>query len=86
MKTYGRPTWRVYDDERAAKKRRVDDYDEAEANLQYAIRESSAAVLSSPSRRNSTKLNPTTSKHPQAGICLSQAQAQGVSDRTLDRA
>ncbi|KAJ5469504.1 hypothetical protein N7539_009122 [Penicillium diatomitis] len=35
MKTYGRPTWRVYDDER------------------YAIRESSAAVLSSPSRRNS---------------------------------
>ncbi|KAJ6132828.1 hypothetical protein N7471_008043 [Penicillium samsonianum] len=53
MKTYGRPTWRVYDDERAAKKRRVDDSDEAEANLQYAIRESSAAVLSSPSRRNS---------------------------------
>ncbi|KAJ5510803.1 hypothetical protein N7453_002906 [Penicillium expansum] len=44
MKTYGRPTWRVYDDERS---------DEAEANLQYAIRESSAAVLSSPSRRNS---------------------------------
>lgn len=54
MKTYGRQTWRVYDDERAAKKRRVqDEADEAEANLQYAIRESSAAVLSSPSRRNS---------------------------------
>jgi len=51
MKTYGRPTWRVYDDERAIKKRRVSD--EAEANLQSAIRESSAAVLSSPSRRNS---------------------------------
>jgi N-acetyltransferase len=55
MKTYGsRPTWRVYDDERATKKRRVhNESDEAEANLQYAIRESSAAVLSSPSRRNS---------------------------------
>ncbi|KAI2786685.1 hypothetical protein POX_g09073 [Penicillium oxalicum] len=54
MKTYGRPTWRVYDDERVAKKRRVqDESDEAETNLQYAIRESSAAVLSSPSRRNS---------------------------------
>ncbi|KAJ5819727.1 hypothetical protein N7474_005318 [Penicillium riverlandense] len=54
MKTYGRPTWRVYDDERATKKRRVHhESDEAEANLQYAIRESSAAVLSSPSRRNS---------------------------------
>ncbi|KAJ5864378.1 Sister chromatid cohesion acetyltransferase Eco1 [Penicillium soppii] len=54
MKTYGRPTWRVYDDERASKKRRVqDESDEAENNLQYAIRESSAAVLSSPSRRNS---------------------------------
>jgi hypothetical protein len=35
MKTYGRPTWRVYDDERAAKKRRVDESDEAEANLQF---------------------------------------------------
>ncbi|KAJ5299389.1 hypothetical protein N7476_010946 [Penicillium atrosanguineum] len=41
MKTYGRPTWRVYDDERAAKKRRVlDESDEAETNLQNAIRES----------------------------------------------
>ncbi|KAJ5124695.1 uncharacterized protein N7515_008520 [Penicillium bovifimosum] len=60
MKTYGRPTWRVYDDERAAKKRRVDDSDEAEANLQYAIRESSAAVLSSPSRRNSLVLSEGT--------------------------
>ncbi|KAJ5710792.1 hypothetical protein N7488_004948 [Penicillium malachiteum] len=63
MKTYGRPTWRVYDDERAAKKRRVqDESDEAEAesNLQYAIRESSAAVLSSPSRRNSVVLSEGT--------------------------
>lgn len=54
MKTYGRPTWRVYDDERATKKRRVqDESDEAETNLQSAIRESSAAILSSPSRRAS---------------------------------
>lgn len=58
MKTYGRPIWRVLDDDQhpAAKKRRVqseDESDEAESNLQYAIRESSAAVLSSPSRRNS---------------------------------
>lgn len=63
MKTYGRPTptWRVYDDERAAKKRRVqDESDEAETNLQYAIRESSAAVLSSPSRRNSIVLSEGT--------------------------
>ena len=61
MKTYGRPTWRVYDDERAAKKRRVqDESDEAEMNLQYAIRESSAAVLSSPSRRNSIALSEGT--------------------------
>ncbi|KAJ5692139.1 hypothetical protein N7462_001562 [Penicillium macrosclerotiorum] len=61
MKTYGRPTWRVYDDERVAKKRRVqDEGDEAEANLQYAIRESSAAVLSSPSRRNSIVLSEGT--------------------------
>jgi N-acetyltransferase len=61
MKTYGRPTWRVYDDERAAKKRRVqDESDEAETNLQYAIRESSAAVLSSPSRRNSVVLSEGT--------------------------
>lgn len=58
MKTYGRPTWRVYDDERASKKRRVqDESDEAETNLQYAIRESSAAVFSSPSRRNSVVLS-----------------------------
>ncbi|KAJ5566333.1 hypothetical protein N7535_007971 [Penicillium sp. DV-2018c] len=41
-------------------KRRVDDSDEAEANLQYAIRESSAAVLSSPSRRNSFVLSEGT--------------------------
>lgn len=61
MKTYGRPTWRVYDDERAAKKRRVqDESDEAETNLQNAIRESSAAVLSSPSRRNSVVLSEGT--------------------------
>ncbi|KAJ5766466.1 uncharacterized protein N7511_004082 [Penicillium nucicola] len=61
MKTYGRPTWRVYDDERVAKKRRVqDESDEAETNLQYAIRESSAAVLSSPSRRNSVVLSEGT--------------------------
>lgn len=61
MKTYGRPTWRVYDDERAAKKRRVqDESDEAETNLQYAIRESSAAVLSSPSRRNSVVISEGT--------------------------
>ncbi|KAJ5884955.1 hypothetical protein N7495_009465 [Penicillium taxi] len=61
MKTYGRPTWRVYDDERVAKKRRVqDESDEAENNLQYAIRESSSVVLSSPSRRNSVVLSETT--------------------------
>ena len=67
MKTYGRPLWRVYDDDQnpAAKKRRVqagDDEsgDEAESNLQYAIRESSAAVLSSPSRRNSVVLSEAT--------------------------
>ncbi|KAJ5152910.1 uncharacterized protein N7482_009388 [Penicillium canariense] len=61
MKTYGRATWRVYDDERVAKKRRVlDESDEAETNLQYAIRESSAAVLSSPSRRTSVVLSEGT--------------------------
>ncbi|KAJ5632968.1 hypothetical protein N7490_009307 [Penicillium lividum] len=39
MKTYGRPTWRVYDDERAAKKRRVqDESGEAETNLQHGGR------------------------------------------------
>lgn len=58
MKTYGRPLWRVYDDDQrpAAKKRRVqvdDDSDEAESNLQSAIRDSAAAFLSSPPRRNS---------------------------------
>ncbi|KAJ6020312.1 hypothetical protein N7499_003595 [Penicillium canescens] len=61
MKTYGRPTWRVYDDERVAKKRRIlDESNEAETNLQYAIHESSAAVLSSPSRRNSVVLSEGT--------------------------
>lgn len=65
MKTYGRPLWRVYDDDLnpAAKKRRVlagDESDEAETNLQYAIRESSAAILSSPSRRNSIVLSEAT--------------------------
>lgn len=58
MRTYGRPVRRVFDDDLrpAAKKRRVqpaDDSDEAETNLQHAIRESSAAILSSPSRHNS---------------------------------
>lgn len=58
MKTYGRPLWRVYDDQDypAAKKRRVlvddDESDEAESNLQSAIRDSTA-ILSSPSRRSS---------------------------------
>ncbi|KAB8236768.1 N-acetyltransferase O1 (Establishment of cohesion protein 1) [Aspergillus alliaceus] len=65
MKTYGRPLWRVYDDEQspAAKKRRVqsgNESDEAENSIQYAIRESSAAVLSSPSRRNSILLSEGT--------------------------
>ena len=62
MKTYGRPARRLYDDDtyRAAKKRRVeavDDSDDAESSLRYAIRESSIAITamtaSSPSRRNS---------------------------------
>ncbi|KAN0071975.1 ESCO1/2 acetyl-transferase domain containing protein [Elaphomyces granulatus] len=63
MKTYGRPMRHVFDDDDddddrypAQKKRRVlsaDDSDNAETSLQYAIRESSTAVLSSPSRRNS---------------------------------
>jgi N-acetyltransferase len=64
MKTYGRPSRRIYDDDNfhASKKRRVeavDDSDDAESNLRYAIRESSIAVTavtvtaSSPSRRNS---------------------------------
>ncbi|PKY07740.1 hypothetical protein P168DRAFT_261660 [Aspergillus campestris IBT 28561] len=62
MKTYGRPLWRVYDDDPrpAAKKRRVlsgTESDEAENSIQYAIRESSAAVRSSPSRRNSILLS-----------------------------
>ncbi|KAA8645472.1 ESCO family N-acetyltransferase [Aspergillus tanneri] len=66
MKTYGRPLWRVYDDDQrpAAKKRRVQSGNEsdeaAENSLQYAIRESSAAVLSSPSRRNSVLLSEGT--------------------------
>ncbi|OOF98541.1 hypothetical protein ASPCADRAFT_204286 [Aspergillus carbonarius ITEM 5010] len=65
MKTYGRPLWRVYDDDQrpAAKKRRVlsdNDSDEAENSLQYAIRESSTAVMSSPSRRNSVLLSEGT--------------------------
>ncbi|PGH10487.1 hypothetical protein AJ80_07531 [Polytolypa hystricis UAMH7299] len=58
MHTYGRPSRRVFDDDfrRAAKKRRVEpekDIDESETNLQSAIRESSAVILSSPSRQNS---------------------------------
>ncbi|GKZ55433.1 hypothetical protein AnigIFM63309_000599 [Aspergillus niger] len=65
MKTYGRPLWRVYDDDQrpAAKKRRVqsgNDSDEAENSIQYAIRESSAAIMSSPSRRNSILLSEGT--------------------------
>lgn len=73
MKTYGRPPWRVYDDHQEkthpAKKRRVetgsqnedgDSSDEAENNLQCAIRESSAAVRSSPSRRTSIVLSEIT--------------------------
>ncbi|KAL4894268.1 ESCO1/2 acetyl-transferase-domain-containing protein [Aspergillus ambiguus] len=65
MKTYGRSVWRVYDEDQrpAAKKRRVqsgNDSDEAENSLQYAIRESSAAILSSPSRRNSVVLSEGT--------------------------
>ena len=59
MKTYGRPVRRVFDEELwpAAKRRRVqdpfEDLDESETNLERAIRESSAAILSSPARRNS---------------------------------
>ncbi|RAO73114.1 uncharacterized protein BHQ10_009126 [Talaromyces amestolkiae] len=62
MKTYGRPSRRIYDDDtfHASKKRRVeavDDSYDAESNLRYAIRESSIAITavtaSSPSRRNS---------------------------------
>ncbi|EEH34925.1 N-acetyltransferase ECO1 [Paracoccidioides lutzii Pb01] len=62
MHTYGRPLRRVFDEETrpATKKRRVDlkndnpkDSAEDENNLECAIRESSAAVLSSPSRRTS---------------------------------
>ncbi|OJJ43392.1 hypothetical protein ASPZODRAFT_929882 [Penicilliopsis zonata CBS 506.65] len=65
MKTYGRPVWRVFDDDQhpAAKKRRVQsghESDDAELSLQYAIRESSAAILSSPSRRNSVVLSEAT--------------------------
>ncbi|KAL2814402.1 ESCO1/2 acetyl-transferase-domain-containing protein [Aspergillus cavernicola] len=62
MKTYGRSPWRVYDDDQrpAAKKRRVlsdSESDAAEKSLQYAIRESTANVRSSPSRRNSLVLS-----------------------------
>ncbi|KAL3466814.1 ESCO1/2 acetyl-transferase-domain-containing protein [Aspergillus heterothallicus] len=62
MKTYGRSPWRVYDDDQrpAAKKRRVisdSESDAAEKSLQYAIRESTANVRSSPSRRNSIALS-----------------------------
>lgn len=58
MKTYGKPLWRAVDDDRhpEAKRRRVqseDESDEAGANLQQAIRESSVAVLSGSSRHNS---------------------------------
>ncbi|KKK22531.1 hypothetical protein AOCH_005879 [Aspergillus ochraceoroseus] len=65
MKTYGRSPWRVYDDDQrpAAKKRRVlsdPESDDAENSLQYAIRESSLAVRSSPSRRNSVLLSEGT--------------------------
>jgi N-acetyltransferase len=61
MKTYGRPLRRVFDEESrpAAKKRRVsangNEAEESEGNLECAIRESSAAILSSPTvRRTST--------------------------------
>ncbi|OAX78750.1 hypothetical protein ACJ72_06941 [Emergomyces africanus] len=65
MHTYGRPLRRVFDEDSrpAAKKRRVQretdpkDSTEAENTLECAIRESSAAVLSSPSRRHSTVLS-----------------------------
>ncbi|KAL4930219.1 uncharacterized protein BDV17DRAFT_280809 [Aspergillus undulatus] len=61
MKTYGRSSWRVYDDQRpAAKKRRVlsdCESDAAEKSLEYAIRESTANMRSSPSRRNSLALS-----------------------------
>ncbi|KAL4739239.1 ESCO1/2 acetyl-transferase-domain-containing protein [Aspergillus similis] len=62
MKTYGRSSWRVYDDDQrpAAKKRRVlsdCESDAAEKSLEYAIRESTANVRSSPSRRNSLALS-----------------------------
>ncbi|KAL1995440.1 hypothetical protein VTN49DRAFT_1627 [Thermomyces lanuginosus] len=67
MKTYGRSARRVYEDDRhrAAKKRRVqeaEESDDAESNLQYAIRESAGRVMmsSSPSRRNSTIFSEST--------------------------
>ncbi|KAJ5162389.1 hypothetical protein N7492_007781 [Penicillium capsulatum] len=81
MKTYGRPTWRVYDDERAAKKRRVqDETDEAETNLQSAIRESSAAVLSSPSRRTSPTFAFLKRKHKDisSGAPLAEVNSNSV--------
>ncbi|OKL63049.1 hypothetical protein UA08_02025 [Talaromyces atroroseus] len=66
MKTYGRQVRRVHDEDtyHASKKRRVeaaDDSEDAEANLRYAIRESSVAVaVSSPSRRNSVIFSEAT--------------------------
>lgn len=57
MKTYSRPPRRVFEEESrpAAKKRRVssdgDKGEESEGNLECAIRESSAAILSSPAMR-----------------------------------
>ncbi|OJD12849.1 hypothetical protein AJ78_06612 [Emergomyces pasteurianus Ep9510] len=65
MHTYGRPIRRVFEEDSrpATKRRRVQrepdpkDSTEDENNLECAIRESSAAVLSSPSRRHSTALS-----------------------------
>ncbi|KAK2741373.1 N-acetyltransferase O1 (Establishment of cohesion protein 1) [Myotisia sp. PD_48] len=63
MKTYSRPVRRVLDEEArpASKKRRLFNYPNhdttqygSDHNLECAIRESSAAVLSSPSRHTST--------------------------------
>ncbi|EER24361.1 hypothetical protein CPC735_057310 [Coccidioides posadasii C735 delta SOWgp] len=62
MRTYSKPIRQFWDDAArpATKKRRVDagkDQNESENNLECAIRESSAAVLSSPSRRNSVSFS-----------------------------
>ncbi|EEP75687.1 predicted protein [Uncinocarpus reesii 1704] len=62
MKTYSKPIRQFWDDASrpAAKKRRVDagkDQNGSETNLECAIRESSAAILSSPSRRNSVSFS-----------------------------